>query len=53
LEGKNSISRDLFYRLIDSFKFGLGEADIQELMRGYTDKNFLINIEKFRDDLNA
>jgi hypothetical protein len=38
--------------LIDSFKFGLGEADIQELMRGYALKNSLVDIEKFKDDLN-
>jgi hypothetical protein len=31
----------------------LGEADIQELMRGYAIKNFLVDIEKFKDDLNA
>lgn len=52
LDEKRAISRDQFYRLIDSFKFGLGEADIQELMRAYALKNSMVDIDKFKDDLN-
>ena len=35
VNGTGKISRDDFYRTIDSLKSGLGEGDIQELIKTY------------------
>lgn len=35
LDGNGKIERNSFYRVIESMKFGLGEGDIQELLKHY------------------
>lgn len=45
------MAREAFYRTIDSLQFGLGEGDIQELIRSYA-KGQSVDIGALRDDLN-
>ncbi|TNV88020.1 hypothetical protein FGO68_gene1522 [Halteria grandinella] len=51
MENKQLVAREAFYRTIDSLQFGLGEGDIQELLRSYS-RSQQVDIAAFRDDLN-
>lgn len=35
MDGNGKIERDAFYRVIESLKLGLGEGDIQTLLKTY------------------
>lgn len=53
VNGNGKVERDAFYRVIDSMKLGIGEGDIQELLKSYDPmKNNEIQISSFADDLN-
>lgn len=48
--GKLEIPAESFYRVIDSLQFGLGEGDIQELIKDYGPA--MVSATRFKDDLN-
>jgi hypothetical protein len=53
IKGNGKIERDSFYRVLDSMKLGLGEGDIQELIKVYDPLNLNeISIAGFAEDLN-
>ena len=51
LENEGLVSREQFFRCIDSLQFALGEGDILDLIRGYA-KGEKVDIQRLRDDLN-
>lgn len=53
MNSSGKITRDSFYRSLDSMKFGLGEGDINDLIKAYDPlKLDQIEISHFADDLN-
>lgn len=51
LKGNNTIEEASFFRTLDSLQFGLGEGDIQLLLKEYKKGN-AIDLIRFKDDVN-